>query len=447
MDSRGNLQRKCVKAHPKAAAKCSSRCIRWYPDSSCPAAPTAPAASRPWAATPPAPKPRPPSPTHSPAAATASSSTRPSSPSTNTWTAGWTTSAPTGAPAPWPATPPCCATTSDPSSAPGRSSSSPRWRSRPSTTSWPSTDAGTASRAGWPPAHPGRAPLSAPRPGPGGHLAAARPQPRQPRHPTPGAPHRDGRADTRTGRHAAGRRRPHLQPLAWPLDGPRRGDRGPQRRAGGLEWADLDLHAGTIQFRQALTIIDPAILPDADPSSSGRRRELAVGPLKSTASNAILTLPPFAAQALHQHRRQQARTRLALGQPATVPLRWVAPGRPPHPVELDLVFCTERGTPVNPNHASRAFARLAAGVGLAAHPHLLRHALASAMAANKEPASIIAAQLRHADGGALAQRVYIHQLPQTAPRLAGVIEGVFGPAARDGRAVSAARRAEGVKTR
>ena len=74
---------------------------------------------------------------------------------------------------------------------------------------------------------------------------------------------------------------------------------------------------------------------------------------------------------------------------------------------------------------------------------MLRHALASAMAANKEPASIIAAQLRHADGGALAQRVYIHQLPQTAPRLAGVIEGVFGPAARNGRAVSAGRRAEG----
>jgi hypothetical protein len=99
------------------------------------------------------------------------------------------------------------------------------------------------------------------------------------------------------------------------------------------------------------------------------------------------------------------------------------------------VFRTERGTPVNPNHASRAFARLAASVGLAAHPHLLRHALASAMAANKEPASIIAAQLRHADGGALAQRVYIHQLPQTAPRLARLMEGVFGPAARDTQVV------------
>jgi len=216
----------------------------------------------------------------------------------------------------------------------------------------------------------------------------------------------------------------------------------------GLEWADLDLHAGTIQFRQALTIIDPTVLSDdADGDDGagvgGRRKELAVGPVKSAAGNAILALPPFAIQALRHHRRQQARLRLALGQPATVRLRWVEPGQPPHPIELDLVFRTERGTPVNPNHASRAFARLAASAGVAAHPHLLRHALASAMAAHREPASIIAAQLRHADGGALAQRVYIHQLPQTAPRLAAVIEGVFGLEARHGQAVSAERRAEG----
>jgi integrase len=168
-----------------------------------------------------------------------------------------------------------------------------------------------------------------------------------------------------------------------------------------------------------------------------------VGPVKSAASNAILTLPPFAVQALRHHRRQQLRLRLAVGQSTTVGLRWVEPGQPPRPVQLDLVFRTERGTPVNPNHASRAFTRLAASVGLVAHPHMLRHALASAMAAEREPASIIAAQLRHADGGALAQRVYIHQLPQTAPRLAGVIEEMFGPAARDGRSVSAGRPVEG----
>lgn len=73
-------------------------------------------------------------------------------------------------------------------------------------------------------------------------------------------------------------------------------------------------------------------------------------------------------------------------------------------------------------------------------------ALASAMAAQKEPASIIAAQLRHADGGPLAQRVYIHQLPQTALRLASLIEGMLGPAAPDAQVVptvSAGRPLEG----
>jgi hypothetical protein len=114
-----------------------------------------------------------------------------------------------------------------------------------------------------------------------------------------------------------------------------------------------------VRFRRALTIIDPAVLPDAAP-----------GP---------------------QHRHQQARLRLGYGQPATIGLRWVESGRPPLPVQLDL----------------------------------------------------IAAQLRHADGGGLAQRVYIHQLPQTASRAAEMIEGVFGPAARERRAVSAPRRAEG----
>ena len=150
--------------------------------------------------------------------------------------------------------------------------------------------------------------------------------------------------------------------------------------------------------------------------------------------------PCSAVQALREHRRQQARLRLAGDQPPTVELRWVEPGQLPRPMALDLVFRTERGTALNPNHASRGFAHLASSVGLDAHPYMLRHALASAMAANKEPASIIAAQLRHADGGALAQRVYIHQLPQTAPRVAGLIEGVFGPAGAVARRAAATPR-------
>jgi integrase len=65
----------------------------------------------------------------------------------------------------------------------------------------------------------------------------------------------------------------------------------------GLEWADLDLNAGTVQFRQTLTIIDPTVLfadigGNGGAGKRGGRKELAVGPLKSAASNAILTLPP-----------------------------------------------------------------------------------------------------------------------------------------------------------
>jgi hypothetical protein len=39
MNSRGNLQRKCVKGHPKADGKCSGRGIRWYPRLELPRAP------------------------------------------------------------------------------------------------------------------------------------------------------------------------------------------------------------------------------------------------------------------------------------------------------------------------------------------------------------------------------------------------------------------------
>ncbi len=94
---------------------------------------------------------------------------------------------------------------------------------------------------------------------------------------------------------------------------------------------------------------------------------------------------------------------------------------------------TERDTPVRPEHASRAFGAFAQDAGVDAHPHLLRHSLASAMAAAKEPASVIAGQLRHADGGTLASRTYIHQLPETPPRLARLIEGLYGPKARQAR--------------
>jgi integrase len=191
----------------------------------------------------------------------------------------------------------------------------------------------------------------------------------------------------------------------------------------GLEWRDLDLEAATVRFRQALSSIDQQ-LATGRPRPDGRRGKLlVVGPLKTPASQAVLSLPTFAMDALRDYQHEQAIR-------APLRLMFVQPGEAPRPVELDLLLRTERDTPVRPEHASRAFRAFAQAAGVQAHPHLLRHSLASAMAAAREPASVIAGQLRHADGGTLAGRTYIHQLPQTPPRLARLIEDLYGPAAR-----------------
>jgi hypothetical protein len=99
--------------------------------------------------------------------------------------------------------------------------------------------------------------------------------------------------------------------------------------------------------------------------------------------------------------------------------RHPAPPQASRPAKLDL-FLTHgawyggSSRPCRPD--APAFAQDA---GTRPHPHLLRDSSASAMAAAKEPAGVIAGLLRHADGGALAGRTYIHQLPQTPPRWPG----------------------------
>ncbi len=194
----------------------------------------------------------------------------------------------------------------------------------------------------------------------------------------------------------------------------------------GLEWHDLDLAAGTIRFRQALSSVDQQLVTGKPRPDGTRGKLLVVGPLKTAASQAVLNLPAFAVKAL-RHYQQEQRLRTPLR------LLLVQPSQAPRSVELDLVLRTERDTPLRPEHASRAFGAFAHDAGIKAHPHLLRHSLASAMAAAREPASVIAGQLRHADGGTLASRTYIHQLPQTPPRLARLIEDLYGPAARQAR--------------
>jgi integrase len=98
----------------------------------------------------------------------------------------------------------------------------------------------------------------------------------------------------------------------------------------GLEWQDLDLAAGTIRFRQALSSVDQQLVT-GQPRPDGRRGKLlVVGPLKSSASHAVLSLPAFAVTALHQYQEEHEQVIRALGgRRPPVQLLLVQPGQTP----------------------------------------------------------------------------------------------------------------------
>ncbi|MFL5864497.1 MAG: tyrosine-type recombinase/integrase, partial [Solirubrobacteraceae bacterium] len=97
--------------------------------------------------------------------------------------------------------------------------------------------------------------------------------------------------------------------------------------------------------------------------------------------------------------------------------------------EGDPIFPSDMGTPMDDhNYRKRVFnpARKAAGVPWAT-PHKLRHGLASLMAERGYSPAQIAAQLGHADGGALALRVYVHPALHEAPEFVdGLLSGGNG---------------------
>ena len=76
----------------------------------------------------------------------------------------------------------------------------------------------------------------------------------------------------------------------------------------------------------------------------------------------------------------------------------------------DPLFPTRTGTPIDPhNWRQQVFNPAAKRAGVEwATPHKLRHGVASMMARDGYSASEIANYLGHADGGALALKVYVH---------------------------------------
>jgi integrase len=167
-----------------------------------------------------------------------------------------------------------------------------------------------------------------------------------------------------------------------------------------LRWAEVDLDDSTVRVGRSLRIV-------------GGRLDVK-GP-KTEAGYRDLALPAFAVTALRRHRVAQAEQRLALGGAYR---------------DEDLVLCRPDGRPVRPDYASAAFRTLIRRAHLPheIHVHTLRHSAASFLAAAGVPASDIAAQLGHKDGGSLALRVYVHPMAEGLRRAGAVLAGIIGRA-------------------
>jgi integrase len=164
-----------------------------------------------------------------------------------------------------------------------------------------------------------------------------------------------------------------------------------------LAWPDVDLEQGTVRIGRSRRIV-------------GGRMQVK-GP-KTEAGYRTVALGPTLIAALRRLRAEQAERRLALGADYH---------------NEDLVICKPDGQPYRPDSTSTQFRKFVDSIGppRTVHVHTLRHSAASFLAAAGVPASDIAAQLGHADGGALALRVYVHPLAENRRRAAQVLGEVL----------------------
>lgn len=167
-----------------------------------------------------------------------------------------------------------------------------------------------------------------------------------------------------------GRREPDsLHPL-WHLlllEGMRRGE------GLGLRWRDVDLNIGTASIAQTVA-----------PDKHDKGKATILPRAKTAAGARTVRLTPQTIAALKDHKKTQNGRRLAASE-------WE---------DHDLIICTGRGTPVNPNNVSRSFAALVKAAKVRSiRLHDLRHTSATMMLRAGVPAKIVSERLGHATIG------------------------------------------------
>ncbi|WP_285580116.1 site-specific integrase [Herbidospora sp. NBRC 101105] len=150
----------------------------------------------------------------------------------------------------------------------------------------------------------------------------------------------------------------------------------------GLRWSDVDFEAGTVAAgKNTRTIVDRIVVEKGAKSKSGDRD---------------LPAPDVVMAALKEFKKRQAAEKLAAGEP------YKASG---------YVLVDELGAPQRTDWLRRRAYELMAKVGVRGKGQVrlydCRHACLTHLGASGVPDVILAAWAGHADGGALAKRVYI----------------------------------------
>jgi integrase len=165
-----------------------------------------------------------------------------------------------------------------------------------------------------------------------------------------------------------------------------------------LAWPDVDLDQGTVRIGRSRRIVGGQMQVKGPKTEAGYR---------------TVALGPIVIAALRRLRAEQAERRLILGADYH---------------DEDLVICKPDGRPYRPDSTSTQFRKFVDSIDLpkTVHVHTLRHSAASFLAAAGVPASDIAAQLGHRDGGALALRIYVHPLAEGLARAGAHLDQVVG---------------------
>ncbi len=166
----------------------------------------------------------------------------------------------------------------------------------------------------------------------------------------------------------------------------------------GLRWQDVNWDRGTAHIVQTVA-----------PDKNSRGEPVIQERTKTKASARTVRLTADTLAMLREHRKQWAERKIAAE-------TWA---------DHDLIVCTAKGTPINPNNVSRSFELIVQRAGVRRiRVHDLRHSHATMLLRQGVAAKIVSERLGHASIG-ITLDTYSHVLPDMQDTAADAMSAIM----------------------